>query len=50
MRPLRCKDKQCRAVIAVINGPFKQIECPKCGKTQKVYTDTKGIRFKMKVM
>jgi hypothetical protein len=47
MKPLRCRNKQCRAVIAYINGPHNEIECTKCGKKQKVYTEAKGIRFKM---
>jgi phage FluMu protein Com len=47
MKPIRCRDKQCRAVIAYINGPHKEIECPKCGKVNRVYTESKGIRFKM---
>jgi hypothetical protein len=48
MKPVRCTNRQCGAVIAFINGPHKYVECSKCGKRQKVYTEAKGIRFKMK--
>ena len=47
MKAVRCRDKQCRAEIAFINGPHKEIECPKCGKRQRIYTEQKGIRLKM---
>ena len=47
MKAVRCRDKQCRAEIAYMNGPHQKVKCPKCGKDQKFYTESKGIRFKM---
>ena len=45
MKVFRCRDKQCGERIAFVNGT-QQIECPKCGKKNKVYSESK-IRFKM---
>jgi phage FluMu protein Com len=47
MKAVRCRDKQCGAEIAFINGPYKWIDCPKCGKRNRVYTESKGLRLKM---
>jgi hypothetical protein len=47
IKPIRCKDKQCGAAIAVINGPNHYVDCPKCGKRRKVHDPPKGIRLKL---
>ena len=31
MKAVRCKNKQCGAKIAYINGKHRELECPKCG-------------------
>jgi Zn finger protein HypA/HybF involved in hydrogenase expression len=47
MKVTRCRNKQCGAEIAYVNGPHRYIECPKCGRTQRHYTESKGLRLKM---
>ena len=46
MKPFKCR--QCRAEIAFINGPHKFLDCPHCGKRNKVYTNSTGIRLVIK--
>ncbi len=47
MKAVKCKNKQCKERIAYINGQHKEITCPKCGTIRKLYTESRGIRFKM---
>jgi hypothetical protein len=44
IKPIRCRDRQCRREIAIIAGSHERITCPFCSKEQKVYTEHKGFR------
>lgn len=45
MKAVRCRNKQCRAYIAFVNGS-QELECRECGRKQKIYSESK-VRFKM---
>jgi LSD1 subclass zinc finger protein len=45
VKVFRCRNRQCRAPIAFVNGS-QEVQCGKCGKKHQIYSESK-VRFKM---